>query len=129
MGVCGVLSVGDEWLFGLKACLALEKISFALATLLLLRFFSVDETLVASVEPLRSGEVRSTVESMLFADAEAEEGDVGLAMVVSASFLLVAGPELPNILVSRPPPWPEKLRLFGAASLKFFDCFGKCCEA
>jgi hypothetical protein len=116
----------------LNACLALEKISFAFATLLLLRFFSVAVAFVfVSVEVLRSGEVRSTKEeSWLFVVTVAEGGEIGLVMtlvVVSPSFLVEAGLELPNILFSRPP-WPEKLRLFCVASLNGFDGLEKCCE-
>jgi hypothetical protein len=109
----------------LKACFALVKISFAFATLLLLRFFSVtgDVTKVAEVEGgaaslagFRSGETRSlaaaafAVESRVFAFVLGE-GDTGLVMVVSPSPVLL-GALLPNILFRRPAPWPEKLRRF-----------------
>jgi hypothetical protein len=126
MGVCGVLSTGEESFRGLKACFALVKISFALATLLL-RFLSVlgdavrfdDVAAAPSLAGFRSGDTRSlavvvleaAVESRVFA-FEADEGDTGLAMVVSPPSSALPGAELPNILFRRPAPWLEKLRRF-----------------
>src|ERR1700760_2844075 len=63
IGVCGDFSIGEAEWFGLKACLALEKISFALATLLPLRFFSVGVTRTSA--GLRSGLVRSATDGSM----------------------------------------------------------------
>jgi hypothetical protein len=126
IGVCVDLSDKLAASLGLKACFALLKISFALATLLLLLFFSVVTGLGGggSLVGLRSGLRSATAEvSELFdvAGALAVSSDIGEAMVVSGSALLpLALPELPNILFSKPEPVPEKLRrlLLEEASLR-----------
>lgn len=123
IGVCASLSVlgaaeGDE--VRCNDCLALDSISLALRTPLLLLFLSPD-WLVSSTfffvpwpAPVFAFLSPSFEDSLVRRGLGCFEVSVDPGDIAEESSLLLEAAELPNILF-RSPPWPEKLlRLFPA---------------